>query len=280
MKKAIVVLALPLLVGGCALPMSVRIATWAVDGISYLATEKSLSDHMLSAVTEQDCAVWRGIKGDDICIDTSDEIQVAAVEVAKATGEQPPVGAVSAMTETPVAEADEQDAGEDLATFVTAAGPVQKNEETARQYSATETLLAGLPLPKSKPVAPVSEQTLIAKADRLPVHETDEPPLRLVNSELVYVIGSYGTMEEAASKSLKLAGLRPVVVHRPMDGGMVYRLVVGFSEADQKRVRSRIVKAGVRNLWAARFEQEAWPVVSETELAKAAGAEVADVRIQ
>ncbi|GAB6053115.1 hypothetical protein JCM17960_19350 [Magnetospira thiophila] len=267
MKKVVVVVALPLLVGGCALPMSVRIASWAVDGISYLATEKSLTDHMLSAVTNQDCAVWRTLQGNDVCIDTSDEIQVAAADVAEATGEKPV--AAGAMVEAPVEAAPT----EDLTKFETAAGGAEE-ALPSRSYTATETYLASLPLPSLKP-ASVPVETQLAG---LPRHETDELPQQMIHSDLVYVIGSYATMEEAALKAQKFSGLRPTVVHRPMDGGMVYRLVVGFSKADQKDVRGRLVRAGVHNLWAARFEQDSWPVVSATELAKAAGAEVADVR--
>jgi len=52
-------LALCLLLSGCALPVPLKIASWAVDGISYLTTQKSVLDHGLSAMNGQDCAVLR-----------------------------------------------------------------------------------------------------------------------------------------------------------------------------------------------------------------------------
>lgn len=47
--------------GGCALPVPVQIASWALDGISYLLTEKSVADHGISVLAQKDCAVLRGL---------------------------------------------------------------------------------------------------------------------------------------------------------------------------------------------------------------------------
>jgi hypothetical protein len=45
------------------------IASYAADGVSYVATGKSVSDHGISGVTGRDCALWRVIKGQAICKD-------------------------------------------------------------------------------------------------------------------------------------------------------------------------------------------------------------------
>ncbi|MCK5546928.1 MAG: hypothetical protein KAI27_06105, partial [Rhodospirillaceae bacterium] len=43
---------------GClALPPALQLASLAIDGISYMQTGKSISDHALSAVTNKDCAM-------------------------------------------------------------------------------------------------------------------------------------------------------------------------------------------------------------------------------
>jgi hypothetical protein len=55
------------LLSGCGLPPAVMIASYAADGVSYVATGKSVSDHGISAATGRDCAVWRIIKGEPIC---------------------------------------------------------------------------------------------------------------------------------------------------------------------------------------------------------------------
>ena len=56
-----------LLLGGCALPLPVRIAGWAIDGVSYLATKKSVSDHGISLVAGRDCAMLRVVTKGAMC---------------------------------------------------------------------------------------------------------------------------------------------------------------------------------------------------------------------
>ncbi|NQV98702.1 MAG: hypothetical protein HQ483_03305 [Rhodospirillales bacterium] len=64
----------PLLLGGCTLlPVSFQVASMALDGISMLTTHKSLTDHGISTVTQQDCALWRGLTGDAVCQDYEDQ---------------------------------------------------------------------------------------------------------------------------------------------------------------------------------------------------------------
>ena len=50
-----------LLLGGCALPVPVQIASWALDGFSYLLTEKFVTDHGISVLAQKDCALLRGL---------------------------------------------------------------------------------------------------------------------------------------------------------------------------------------------------------------------------
>ena len=73
MKKFAVLGAVGFLLGGCALPVPVQIASWALDGISYLMTEKSVTDHGLSVLAQQDCAILRGLmESGEFCRDFDD----------------------------------------------------------------------------------------------------------------------------------------------------------------------------------------------------------------
>ena len=73
----------PLALGGCGLPVGFQIASLFADGFSLLTTEKTLTDHGISAITEQDCAVWRGLKGEEVCQDEAfDPDDVAGLEDA------------------------------------------------------------------------------------------------------------------------------------------------------------------------------------------------------
>lgn len=83
MQRYLWVLA-PALLSGCGLPPAVMIASYAADGVSYVATGKSVSDHGISEVTGRDCAVFRIIKGESVCKDTpTQRANPAPVEVGQ-----------------------------------------------------------------------------------------------------------------------------------------------------------------------------------------------------
>ncbi len=109
MKKLAVLGAGLFLLGGCALPVPVQIASWALDGISYLMTEKSVADHGISVLARKDCAVLRGLlDSGEFCRDFDD----AATALADG-------GSYASVLFGDDTEADENAA---IAEFETAAG--------------------------------------------------------------------------------------------------------------------------------------------------------------
>jgi hypothetical protein len=63
-----IVLLATALCGGCAaVPVGVKVASLVGDGISYAATGKSLTDHLISGAMHRDCALLRVVQGDSIC---------------------------------------------------------------------------------------------------------------------------------------------------------------------------------------------------------------------
>ena len=57
------------LLSGCGLPPAVTAFSYAVDGVSYVASGKSTADHAISAAAEKDCALFRAVQGHEICRD-------------------------------------------------------------------------------------------------------------------------------------------------------------------------------------------------------------------
>lgn len=102
-----VVVGSALLLSGCALPPLLTIASYAIDGMSYLSSGKSVSDHALSAVTTQDCALFRVVMGDDICREredrTPDGTAIAAAELSRIA---PAAGVASLDTPDDTGDAD------------------------------------------------------------------------------------------------------------------------------------------------------------------------------
>ena len=60
-------LGLTLLAGGCAAPAAMTAASYGADGVSYVETGKSTTDHFTSMVSKKDCALWRIFRSRPIC---------------------------------------------------------------------------------------------------------------------------------------------------------------------------------------------------------------------
>ncbi len=60
--------ALTILLSGCALPPAITMASLVVDVASYASTGKTVTDHGISLVVGQDCALLRGLEG-EICVE-------------------------------------------------------------------------------------------------------------------------------------------------------------------------------------------------------------------
>jgi hypothetical protein len=61
------VLGVGLMTGACGAPLAVTGASYAADGGLLVASDKTSTDHMISMVSKQDCALWRVIKGRAVC---------------------------------------------------------------------------------------------------------------------------------------------------------------------------------------------------------------------
>lgn len=63
---------LALATAGCAAPPLVVGASYAADGGLLVASNKTSTDHLMSMVSKQDCAMWRVIRGRPICTERED----------------------------------------------------------------------------------------------------------------------------------------------------------------------------------------------------------------
>ena len=64
----LIIISFLILTTGCALPLPYQIASWTFDGLSYITTEKSVTDHGISLLAQKDCALLRVVHGAEICI--------------------------------------------------------------------------------------------------------------------------------------------------------------------------------------------------------------------
>ncbi len=84
MRKSIAFAAAALAAGGCAaLPAPVQIASLALDGVSFVVSRKSVTDHVISVALQQDCALWRGLTGGRLCNPDGAPTMIAGTEDAR-----------------------------------------------------------------------------------------------------------------------------------------------------------------------------------------------------
>ena len=87
---------------GCA---TLSIVTFGMSGISYIATGKSLSDHALSTMKEQDCALHRVIFDEIMCHENSDGIETnGKMILAKNMGQQENHQAMNSLSRVKIVE--------------------------------------------------------------------------------------------------------------------------------------------------------------------------------
>ncbi len=243
------------------MPVGVQIASLFADGLSFLTTEKTLGDHGLSAVAGQDCAVWRGLTGENICRDNGTET------AATGTQEQASALSQSNVMEDPMADAYVWGSDEPKSTpkptqvADAAQEPSWTNPSPA---SVTEAPATPPPVPPMT-VPPVSMQPMppvppVAIAAAKPTETAPNPAARVpgpappemtLKGGTFYVIASYRHIGYARRLASGQEGLAAKVLTGTARGLSVYRVAVGpVAKADRSSVRTRLLEAGFLDMWA------------------------------
>ena len=76
-RAVAVATAVGLTVSACGLPLPLQVASLVANGFSYLTTEKSASDHGISAVVGEDCRMLRVLTGGDYCMAEEPTMMIA-----------------------------------------------------------------------------------------------------------------------------------------------------------------------------------------------------------
>ncbi|MBT6095485.1 MAG: hypothetical protein HOH04_11430 [Rhodospirillaceae bacterium] len=182
-------LAAPLLLGACGLPVGIQIASLVADGVSYMTTDKTLTDHGISAVTQKDCALWRTVEGKDICRNDADsdivQTALADTESVDASDDLPEQVALAAggenNTNVPTGQKTDDLLSEKrvvvpapvkpATTPATTNEPLKPLDTDKMILGAPETIPETIPeiIPEATPSrAPIQTATLIAKRAEAP----------------------------------------------------------------------------------------------------------------
>lgn len=231
MRMSFALVGLPLFLGACGLPPAVSVASWALDGLSYAVSGKSVADHAISEVAQQDCALLRVVQGRQICEADADyeagEDDALVMVAAAPSGDNWFAGAELPPPSDPI-EVPVEIAGfvEGFGPGVVAAGDAQP---TAAFVPAAATWVpAGVERPtwsdeagpRERPAAPVPVK-LVAERER-----SETTARTAVSTQTVAVVGSFRSIENAWSRAETFVALDARVRSDRIDGRTWHRVVV------------------------------------------------------
>ncbi len=280
MRKSVIVVGACALLGGCALPVPIQVASWAIDIISVVTTEKSITDHGLSALTSKDCALYRAVTEEDnvVCRDVDDRKDVMTADAgkdAKALADKDilPTAPGFEAIEAQVAKADTV-SGIDptvVPSSETAVQPAPGNEQP---------VTVNIDLAALQPVTEKVDRPFVRftqpEVDVVQVPAAALQTAAVLPSAAVengkpkegfyYVIGSFRGSERAKRHMQTFRSLMPAVLHGKIgrDGRDVYRVVVGpFDGQERTGAFRRIKRAGIADTWAIRVSPKDWSIAAK-----------------
>ena len=270
------------LIAGCAVPVPLKVASWALDGISYVVTEKSMTDHGLSAVAQKDCAVWRGVTKGELCRDWQGGNGTLVADASSPAKPAPTRPAVKGFAPTASSDIPPLDTSLDdgrpsldhMVNFVTAAGPSNPVRSTAssprggfhsapRKRAATHAHTPSRPqLQPTQAAAPKILKTAKARMAVPPPALATVTKARRAQEPaagIYFVIGSFRNYANAHQMTGRHGALLPVVLAANLDGAPVYRVVIGPARSGQeKALHRRLADRGLRDTWAIRVRPGDW----------------------
>lgn len=252
MRKTLAMIGLPLFLGGCGLPPALSAASWALDGISYLASGKSVTDHAISEVAQQDCALFRVVQGRELCEAHTDDLQTAegptALGAAVSYGDNwQPVDDIAQLDDPFVVSAE-------VAGFVEGFGPgtvavddrqtVATFAPVAANWLETDPGRFADAAPKSRPA--FSNTPIYNVALSRPQAPTRQPDAESsVPSHFRSVVGSFNSIDNAWKQAGRFASLGAEVRSMRIDDRTWHRVVV---DAPLSKVR----QMGAVDAWSLR----------------------------
>ncbi|MBT5570713.1 MAG: hypothetical protein HOJ90_05785 [Alphaproteobacteria bacterium] len=249
MRKSLAMIGLPILLGGCGLPPAVTVASWAADGLSYIVSGKSVTDHAISEVAEQDCALFRIVQGREVCEDFElDDSNGFVLTAASFEGGTTLQSTEIASAQTP---SDPLPVPQEIAGFVEGFGPdtiaVTSVAPTAsfvpakvsRQVAPAARTLARFATanPKPRPAYQTTPVYQLASLKADPQGDVIPAPMHVVS-----VIGSFKYLDNARGLAKQQTGLNAQVRRVQTNGKTWHRVVVSAPLEDVQR-------AGFEDAW-------------------------------
>ncbi len=239
--RLLAVLLFPLFIAGCSLP--IQIAAFVADGISLFSTEKTVSDHGISMAMDKDCAVWRGLSGDEICKDKAKGAVMTALQ--SGPSESSPAAGRRAYAQV---ESVEKEVLSAIPAAAAKSSPYPRRP-AARQPAfvlalAESNSFAAFDAAAAKQARPV----VAAKPGQASQGGGEKGGFH-------FVLASFSIRGNAEKLARLNAGLSPKVMTAKVKNRTMYRVVVGpFAPERRKTTHKRLADSGFADAWGIRLK--------------------------
>ena len=231
----------PLALSGCILPVGEQVASLIADGVSLMTTDKTLTDHGLSTVTEQDCAIWRVINGEEVCRDYDPGDGPIMTAGAEKNDVKPAEGMPWRPVEAsyPLIDADDMTIAIDTEVQVAGLEPIVVPAKPAIIAAIVE-----------KPTVPALPSKIALPSEPAPATAPATPTVK-IKGGMFYVIASFSHINGAEHFARRHVVLATQVLAGTARGKDVYRVAVGpVSKVQRSGVKAKLVDAGFADTWA------------------------------
>lgn len=243
--RRIAILFVPFLLAGCAaaLPPQLALVSQAADGVAYVFTGKSSTDHLVSAAFSRDCAVVRMVQGEAICKARREDTELGQAEI-QIYGGQP-----GAALDAPAA-GDQTVA---LASVAPAPSPVQP-AAAGRASQSQGRPLALLPEPPTGAPAPKAASAPKPATDTPPRLKAEAAPAGAPKREDAYfvVVGEFRDWDRALDRAGRQTAGVAAIVSRRDKSGKRHRVMLGpYGLAAAREIRGKLPGADGKTAWVA-----------------------------
>ena len=252
--------------GGCGLPAVVTVGSYMADGVSALASGKTITDHAISVAVQEDCSLWRLVAGDRPCRPFppgGKPVLVAAAAEWAAGGEMPGLAddpARSVGTPPGALAGDPVVLPPHVGGFMMDLGAIAVASRSARGLAlgiaGTTPRPARRAVPGRRLALPIMVDGLEAAPAAGPAalpHSRQPPePAEIVPRGKVLVIGSFRRIGFARKLAERWSAVSASIVPVEVAGRRFYRVVTAPTDADGiARQKRMLFEGGISRAWLA-----------------------------
>lgn len=240
----IAIMIAPLFVAGCAaLPPQLALVTQAADGVSYVFTGKSSTDHIVSAALRRDCVVIRVVQGEAICKPRFEDTEQGQATIQVQGGQ-------------PGATFDNPGSGDQMMAIASGPPPVSQSRQVPTQIASATARPVPL-APQTTGAAPGMDKTGSKSVgpEATAVMETDtvEGAGKATAKFYYLVIGDYRDFDKALDRAGSHRDGVATIVTRQGSGAKTHRVMIGpYALGDARKARRAVPLKAAQTAWLAR----------------------------